>query len=212
MEPLVRASLLVRTLLRRGHGLLIACALAAYVVYGGAAGEVGPGQVIAVGVWGLLLASRVRRKVRVTGDAPTVLDVEIGALLAVALEAALVRVDGGLSGRYSPALYVLVALVAAFARPRAGILVVGFLLCLEAVLRFFTLDELDTSGFTTHACFVGAFALLNLALLRAEVARVRATASARVEAQLVRIKEDARSYRLLGTGEVGDAKEVPERD
>jgi diguanylate cyclase (GGDEF)-like protein len=205
MEPLVRASLVLRTLLRRGHGLLIACALAAYVVYGGAAGEVGPGQVAAVGVWGLLLASRVRRKMRVTGDAPTVLDVELGALLAVALEAALVRFDGGLSGRFSPALYVLVALVAAFARPGAGIIVVGFLLCLEAALRFLTLDELDTSGFTTHACFVGAFALLNLALLRAEVARVRATASARVEEQLVRIKEDARSYRLLGAGETGES-------
>ena len=207
-QALVRASLLLRMLLRRGHGLLIACALAAYVVYGGAAGEVGPGQVIGLGAWALLLASRVRRKMRITGDAPTLLDLEIGALLAVALEAALVRFDGGLSGRFSPALYVLVALVAAFARPRAGILVVGFLLCLEAALRFLTLDELDTSGFTTHACFVGAFALLNLALLRAEVVRVRATASARVEAQLVRIKEDARSYRLLGTGETTDRDEV----
>jgi len=211
-QALVRASLLVRTLLRRGHGLLIACVLAAYVVYGGAAGEVGPGQVIAVGVWGLLLTSRVRRKMRVTGDAPTVLDVELGALLAVALEAALVRFDGGLSGRFSPALYVLVALVAAFARPGAGIIVVGFLLCLEAALRFLTLDELDTSGFTTHACFVGAFALLNLALLRAEVARVRATASARVAEQLVRIKEDARSYRLLGAGEAAQAQETTDRE
>ncbi len=207
MEPLVRASLLLRTLLRRGHGLLIACGLAAYVVYGGAAGEVGPGQVAAVLVWSVLLVSRVRRKMRVTGDAPTVLDVELGALLAVALEAALVRFDGGLSGRFSPALYVLVALVAAFARPGAGILVVGFLLCLEAALRFLALDELDTSGFTTHACFVGAFALLNLALLRAEVARVRATASARVQEQLVRIKEDARSYRLLGAGETVEVRE-----
>ncbi|HEY5240429.1 MAG TPA: sensor domain-containing diguanylate cyclase, partial [Polyangiaceae bacterium] len=129
------------------------------------------------------------------------------ALLAVALEAALVRFDGGLSGRFSPALYVLVALVAAFARPGAGILVVGFLLCLEAALRFLALDELDTSSFTTHACFVGAFALLNLALLRAEVARVRATASARVQEQLVRIKEDARSYRLLGAGETVEVRE-----
>ncbi|MGD0523659.1 MAG: diguanylate cyclase [Polyangiaceae bacterium] len=212
MEPLVRASLLLRTLLRRGHGVLLACALAAYVVYGGAAGDVGPGQVAAVTVWALLLVSRVRRKVRVTGDAPTVLDVELGALLAVALEAALVRFDGGLSGRFSPALYVLVALVAAFARPGAGIVVVGFLLCLEAALRFLTLDEADTSGFTTHACFVGAFALLNLALLRAEVARVRATASARVQEQLVRIKEDARSYRLLGAGEAPEPREAADPD
>jgi two-component system cell cycle response regulator len=215
MEPLVRASLVLRMLLRRGHGFLIACALATYVVYGGAAGEVRPGLVVAVAVWALLLVSRLRRKLRVTGDAPTGLDVELGALLAVALEAALARFDGGLSGRFSPALYVLVALVAAFARPGAGILVVGFLLGLEAALRFLTFEELDTTGFTTHACFVGAFALLNLALLRAEVARVRATASARVQAQLVRIKEDARSYRLLGAGEAsaaGEPGEAGDRD
>ncbi|HEY8091462.1 MAG TPA: sensor domain-containing diguanylate cyclase [Polyangiaceae bacterium] len=208
MEPLVRASLLVRTLLRRGHGLLVAFALAGFVVYGGAAGELGPSQVAALGVWALLLASRVSRKIRLTGDAPTLLDVEIGALLSVALEAALVRFDGGLSGRFSPALYVLVALVAAFARPGAGILVVAFLLALEAALRWLTLDDADPRGFATHACFVGAFALLNLALLRAEVARVRATASARVQEQLVRIKEDARSYRLLGSGETTDHDEV----
>src|ERR1019366_3237064 len=165
------------------------------------------GQAVAIAVWALLLASRVVRKVRATGDAPLLVDVEIGALLSVGVEAGLVRFDGGLSGHYSPAIYVLVALVAAFVRPGAGIIVVLFLLAVEAALRFVTLGERDTSGFTTHACFVGAFALLNLALLRAELARVRATARARVEAQLVRIKEDARSYRLLGAGEGHDRDE-----
>ena len=53
---------------------------------------------------------------------------------------------------------------------------------------------------------MGAFALLNLALLRAEVARVRATGKAAVEAQLVRIREDARSYRLLGGGEPAEGE------
>jgi diguanylate cyclase (GGDEF)-like protein len=204
MEPLVRASLAVRTLVRRGHGSLIACGLAAYVVYGGAAGAFRTTQGIALGVWALLLLSRVSRKLRATQDVRLLVDIELGMLLSVGLEAALVRFDGGLSGPYAPAIYVLVALVAAFARPGAGIIVVLFLLGLEAALRFVTLDEKDASGFTTHACFVGAFALLNLALLRAEVARIRATARARVEAQLVRIKEDARSYRLLGAGETND--------
>jgi diguanylate cyclase (GGDEF)-like protein len=208
MEPLVRASLAVRTLVRRGHGSLIACALAAYVVYGGAAGAMRISQLVALTVWGVLLVSRVSRKLRATQDVRIVVDIELGMLLAVGLEAALVRFDGGLSGPYAPAIYVLVALVAAFARPGAGIVVVLFLLALEAALRFVTLDEKDASGFTTHACFVGAFALLNLALLRAEVARIRATARARVEAQLVRIKEDARSYRLLGAGEANDGGEV----
>ena len=208
MEPLVRASLTLRTLLRRAHGSLLACGLAAFVVYGGAAGAPRVAQGIAVAVWAFLLASRVARKVRASEDAPLLVDVEIGALLSVALEAILVRYDGGLSGPYSPALYVLVALVAAFARPAAGIVVVTFLLGLEAALRLVTLDDADMNGFATHACFVGAFGLLNLALLRAEVARIRATARARVEAQLVRLKEDARSYRLLGAGEANDRDEV----
>ncbi len=204
METLVRASLVVRTLVRRGHGSLIACGLAAYVVYGGAAGAFRATQGVALGLWTLLVLTRVSRKLRATQGVRLQMDIELGMLLSVALEAALVRFDGGLSGPYAPAIYVLVALVAAFARPGAGIIVVLFLLALEAALRFVTLDEKSASGFTTHACFVGAFALLNLALLRAEVARIRATARARVEAQLVRIKEDARSYRLLGAGETND--------
>jgi len=208
MEALVRVSLSMRTLVRRGHGMLVAGALAAYVVLGGATADFGVGQGVALGAWALLLASRVARKVRDDGDTPLLLDVDIGALLALGLETALVRFDGGLSGRFSPSVYVLVALVAAFARPLAGILVVAWIIGLEAALRFVTLDEFDTSGFATHACFVGAFALLNLALLRGEMARIRATARARVEAQLVRIKEDARSYRLLGAGEAIDRDEV----
>ena len=208
MEPLVVASLALRTLLRRGHGLLLACALGAYVVLGGATADFGPAQGIALGVWVLLLAVRLPRKLRDTGDAGVLLDVEMGSLLAVGLDAALLRYGGGLSGRFSPGVYVLVALVAAFARPLAGILVVGWVIALEAALRLLTLHETDMTGFATHGCFVGAFALLNLALLRAEVVRIRSTARARVEAQLVRIKEDARSYRLLGAGEATDREDV----
>src|SRR5208337_1875478 len=110
MEPLVRASLAVRTLVRRGHGSLIACGLAAYVVYGGAAGAMRTSQRIALGVWALLLVSRVSRKLRATQDVRLLVDIELGVLLSVGLEAALVRFDGGLSGPYAPAIYVLVAL------------------------------------------------------------------------------------------------------
>jgi len=215
MQPLVRAShastpaptrgvrtmVALRSLVRRGQGSLVACALGAWVVLGGAKADFGVAMGVAIAAWAVVLASRLRRKLREMGDAPLWLDVEVGALLAVGLETALVRWGGGLDGALSPSVYVLVALVAAFARPLAGILVVVFLLGLEAALRFVALGQIDLGGFGTHACFVGAFALLNLALLRAEVARIRASARARVEAQLVRIKEDARSYRLLGAGE-----------
>ena len=210
MEPLVRALLGARTFGRKGHGLLIAFALGAYVVLGGAAVDFGGAQVLgplALATWALVITVRVRRKLRETSDAPLLLDVEIGALLSVALEALLVRFDG-LSGRMSPALYVLVALVAAFARPLAGLLVVAWILALEAGLRIAAPGHMDVEAFATHAGFVATFALLNLTLLRAEVARIRVTARARVEAQLVRIREDARSYRLLGAGEAADREEV----
>src|SRR5580692_4297064 len=84
--PGVRAVLVVRALLRRGRVLLVACGLAAYVVYGGAAGAPRATQAIALLVWAALLASRVVRKLRTTDDAPLRVDVELGALLSVGLE------------------------------------------------------------------------------------------------------------------------------
>jgi diguanylate cyclase (GGDEF)-like protein len=208
MEPLVRAALAGRSFVRKGHGVVLAGALGLYVALGGANAELGPVSIAAIALWAALLAPRVARKLRETNDAGLLLDVEIGALLTIALESALVRYDGGLSGHLSPALYVLVTLVAAFARPLAGVLVVLWLLVLEAGLRLGGAGHADPSAFATHAGFVAAFALLNLTLLRAEVVRIRATARARVEAQLHRIREDARSYRLLGAGEESDRAEV----
>ena len=169
----------------------------------------GLGQLGALVVWGILLVTRLRAKLKTTGEAPFVVDVEIGALLAVGLDAGLLRYEGGLDGSLSPAVYVLVAVVAAFARPLAGIGVVAWVVVLEAGIRRFTLTESDGRTLGIHAAFVAAFALLNLAFLRAEVARIRLTARARVEEEIVRLKEDARSFRLLGAGEVPEELEAP---
>jgi diguanylate cyclase (GGDEF)-like protein len=226
MEPLVRASLTLRTMIRRGHGTLGAAALAVFAVLGGARTDCGPALAGAGAVWAVLLGSRVHAKAHETGDAPLLRDFEIGALTATALEAGLVRFDGGLAGRMSPLLYVLVAFVAAFARPAASILAVVWIVGLEAAYHVVSAPlggpagrgvtaavehgdwHIGVSALGLHAAFYGAFALVNLALLRAEVARVRSTARARVEAQLTRLKEDARSYRLLGAGEPSDRSEA----
>jgi diguanylate cyclase (GGDEF)-like protein len=209
MEPLVRATLAVRMMARRGHGLIAACVLSAYVASGGARAGFGPLQAALIALWMVLVAIRAARKLRDPGDAKLLVDFEIGALLAVGLVALLVRFDGGLSGRLSPSLYILVAFVAAFARPLAGIGVAAWLLGLEALVRFGAHDSGSAAAFATHVCFVGALAVLNFILLRAEVVRVRKVARARIEAQLVRLKEDARSYRLLGSGgEPGAADEA----
>jgi diguanylate cyclase (GGDEF)-like protein len=212
MDPLVRASLATRALFRRGHGLAAACALASYVVWGGAREAVGILPVSIAALWALLLGVRLARKLRETDDARVGLDVEIGTLAAVGVEAALLRWDGGFDGRFGPSTYVLVAFVAAFARPAACLVVVAFTLALECMVRLVALHENDAAAFAAHAGFVGAFALLNLGLLRTEIARVRATARARVEAQLVRIKEDARSYRLLGGGEAAEGRDEVRSD
>ena len=120
MDPLVRGALVVRGAVRRGHGLGLAVLLGAFVVSGAATAPFGVGQGAACVVWAVLLVSRLRAKLKTTGEAPLRVDVELGALLAVGLDAALLRFEGALDGSLSPALYVLVAVVAAFARPLAG--------------------------------------------------------------------------------------------
>ena len=212
MDLLVAASLTVRRLLRQGHALLIAAALAAYLVVFGAGGDLGFAHGVVALAWLLTFGSRVRQRVRGgASESSLLLDVDIGVLLTIGVYALLIRVEGGLDGRLSPLIYVLVAFVAAFSRPLSGIVVVLLALGLESLLRFVTLRETDVSRLATHASFAGAFALLNLALLRAEVARVRATARTRIQAQLARLREDARTYRLLGAGEASEKRAHGER-
>ena len=143
MDSLVRASLTVRRFFRSGYGLAATCALAAYVIAGGARAPLGVLPVLAALAWMFFLGKRLRAKLRLTGDAPFLLDFELGALLAVGLDAALLRFDGTLSGRFSPATYVLVALVASFGRPIAGLAVVAWVVALDALIRYKTLGQAE---------------------------------------------------------------------
>ena len=51
-------------------------------------------------LWAVLLGRRLRQKLRMTGEAPFVLDFELGALLAIGLDAALLRFDGRCASRH----------------------------------------------------------------------------------------------------------------
>jgi two-component system, cell cycle response regulator len=210
MDSLVRATLLIRRIARGGYGLALTGALATYVVLGGATAPLSALPILAALVWALLLVKRLRAKLRLTGDARFLLDFELGALLAVGLDAALLRFDGTLAGRFAPATYVLVALVASFGRPAPGLAVVAWVVALDAVIRHKTLGETSWEALATQAGFAFAFALLNLLLLRAEVARIRITARSRVEVELKRLRDDARSYRLLGAFDSAAQKEDAE--
>ena len=94
--------------------------------------------------------------------------------------------------------------------PAPGLAVVAWVVALDAAIRHKTLGETSWEALATQAGFAFAFALLNLLLLRAEVARIRLTARARVERELERLRDDARSYRLLGAGEATAQKEDAE--
>ncbi|MEO7113393.1 MAG: GAF domain-containing protein, partial [Polyangiaceae bacterium] len=200
MDPLVRAALFVRRAFRRASGLALAALLAAFVVLGGANAPL-IALAPAAFLWTALVVSRVHRKIKHTVEVPGLAEVELGVLLTILFEALLIRFDGKLGGAFSPAIYVLVAFVTAYSSRTSGAIVVAFVIAFEAALRHFTLHEANLEGLIPHAVFVIAFATLNLIFLRAQMVQVRNAARARIERELSRLKEDARSYRLLGGGD-----------
>jgi diguanylate cyclase (GGDEF)-like protein len=95
-------------------------------------------------------------------------------------------------------VYVAIALVSAFARPAASIAVLGFAAALELAVRMLAYGESAPVRVVWHLAFMLVFAALNLAFLRGEIARIRRASRARLDAEIARLRDDARSYRLLG--------------
>ena len=208
MDPLVRGSLLIRRLVRRGHGLAFGALLGAYVVAGGVSEPLGFDAIAAAVLYVALVLPRLRSRLALAAEAPLLLDVELGIFLTLGVYTSLLTLEGSLDGTFAPAAYVLVAFVAAFLRPAAALLVLAIMIGFQALLRHYTLGETDFEDLYVHAGFAAAFAARNLGFLRVEVARIRTVARARVEAELRRLKDDARSYRLLGAGEAGEGSEA----
>jgi diguanylate cyclase (GGDEF)-like protein len=197
MEPLVRVSLVVRRLARHAIGPAIACVIAAWVLLGGLSGPLGALSACAAVVLLGRLIPAIRRKIARPGEVSLSLDLEIGMLLVVLLESLLVRFEGSLDGPTSASLFLLVALLAALMRPAAAAMSVAWALGLEAALRIVLLEQ-PITPMIPRAVLAATFAAINALLLRVEIARVRRAARARIEQELARMQEDARSYRLLG--------------
>ncbi|MET0593004.1 MAG: diguanylate cyclase, partial [Polyangiaceae bacterium] len=208
MEALVRASVALRRAARRGLPVLAILALGAFWVTDAVA-PVGRSLLLATGgVWAVLFGwSAVRRYRAKSGDAWS--DFELGGLGVVAVHGVLSRA-GGLSGPLYPIVYVLVALVCTFSRPVPAALVLAMLLLIEGAIRGAVYADRAFLPLLLHAAFVVTFAVLNLVFLRAEIARIRLRARARLEAEIARMQEAARSYRLLGSPE-GNPSRAPAR-
>jgi diguanylate cyclase (GGDEF)-like protein len=197
MDPLVRAALGLQQLVARGFGTMLAVAFGACVVfYAGGAWQVGwTAPVLALFLFSLVLRAQ-RRLGRLSPIETTRLDLELFTHGAVLVYLVVVCAPGGIDGAYYPAVYALMMLAAAFAKVPAAVGTALFALGLESCLALMLDRPLAT--ILPHAALLVSFAALNLFVFRAEIARVRRLSRAHLDGEIQRMKDDARSYRLIG--------------
>ncbi len=208
MAPLVLLVYHARRAIRASLPLASAIALGALVVVDAEGPLPLPWAIVAAVALGALIVARVRRRGRAI-EPSALADIELGALLVVASFAVVVRADGSLDGRAYPVIFVATGLVSALASPGASALVVVFAACLEAAIRMIGFGETNPMRGLPHLAFMLVLSTLNLAVLRGEVARVRGALRARLDAEIGKLRDEARSYRLLGAP--GTSKSSPAR-
>jgi two-component system cell cycle response regulator len=214
MAPLVLLVLWARRAARLAAPLAGALALAALAILD-AASPLPPAYAAAsaAGLAALLFARAKRRAQAIEGS--VLADLELGVLLVVAAVGAAAHLDGSLDGRVYPAVLVAVALTSAFARPPVTAAVIAFAAALEASIRVIAYGEAAPLHALPHLGFLIVFAALNAAVLRGELARVRRASRVHLDAEISRLRDDARSYRLLaapatqsGRGRQGDEERL----
>ncbi len=201
METLVRYSLIARRSVRRSVWLGVAAGVGLLIGSGTLAPAWSASSGAAIAATVVATALRVRTKWKAAGEAHLRTDVELGLLSLVATEGLLFITDGSLDGPWSPLFYFWVSFCTLALQPRASLIAVAAALALELQTRSVALHETDHATFGLRAMFTLLFTTINLVFLRAEVARLRRTAKEHVQETIARLKEDARSYRLLGAGE-----------
>ncbi len=199
MDPLVRATYAVQQAIVRISGVALGLGLGAYLVAWVNAPLPQAANAVAAGVLALSLLTRlVKRLRRLSPEATTRLDLEVLVHAVVATYLGVLLAPGGLDGPFFPAVYVLMMLAAGFARPAAAITAMAFAVLLEAAIQSIGMGRQDLDALWPHAALVGVFAFLNMVMFRAEIARVRRLSRLRIDSEIQRMKEAARSYRLLG--------------
>ena len=205
MAPLVLFVLWVRRAARTTAPLACALALGGLVVLDAQSPLPLPYAVASALGFLALLATFARRRAQAI-EGTLLGDLELGAMLVVTAFAAAAHLDGTLDGRIYPAVYVAVGLVSAFARPGAAVGVVLVATALEIAVRMLGYGDATPLRALPHLGFMLVFAALNVAVLRGEIARIRRTSRGHLDAEIARIRDDARSYRLLaapGTARTG---------
>jgi len=222
MERLVRASLGVRRALRAVRSPAAAIAMAALLATGALAAPLAVLHAVVLVPFAALLALAIRRKVQradplqptrreqARREQPLVdaADVDVALLASSLAMAGILVFEPRLDGPLSATLYLLVALLAAFTTPQATVAAVIDLLATEALVRALRFSDPAWEMLGLRALLLVLFATINVVFLRAEVARIRRAARARIERELRRIEDDARSYRLLGATDSREENEA----
>jgi diguanylate cyclase (GGDEF)-like protein len=198
MDPLVRAALTLQQVARRSVGTAVAAASGVYLAWFAAGSATFAWSAVAVASFVISLSIRARARLGRVAPRETVrLDVELFTHLTVLAYLIVVCTPGGFDGAYYPLVYSLMMLTAAFARPPAAIATVFFAVVLEWAIDEARLGH-PGRDLLPHAALIISFAALNLVVFRAEIARVRRLSRARIDGEIRRMRDDARSYRLIG--------------
>jgi len=196
MDPLVVALVSTRRGARAALPFVAVALLAAAVVLAAVEPLGTVAYAITMGLIGLLVATRVWQRTRAVEQRARI-DVELGLLLLLAAFATVLHVDGGLGGPYYGLVLLGIAAVSAFAPARASLTVIAVGLGFEAGLHELAFGGLTLEGYLPHVGFAVVFGVLNMLTLRSEVARLRKASLVELESERERIRDQARSYRLL---------------
>jgi len=144
------------------------------------------------------LLGRIRPAPHV-GWSATLADIEFGLLMLVSLYAVL-QLTGGARSPLHPLTYAAVAFATSFHRTSVGLSLALAALVLEGAL-FVASPRApeDRTLLLAHAAFMAFFAVLSLVFLKSEVFRLRKEHETRVRAEIARLHEEARDFRVIST-------------
>jgi diguanylate cyclase (GGDEF)-like protein len=197
-DRFVRAFLFLRVVAARGLGVACALGYAALLVSFGPRPQVfAAGTLVTLVVALRLFVPRFRQ--------PHLRELEAGLVVLLAAYTALLKLDGSLNGSLSPVLYVVIAWAAALSKRGTVTVLTLAAIGLDAALRVHADVPVLDASYIERAVLLCSFALMGALLLAAQAARIQMRARREVLGEISKLKDEARSFRLLGAG--GDKAE-----
>jgi len=200
----VRAAVALRKLLRRVSGPVVAGAFAAALIVLEAK-RVGGGDASGLFFAGASLAFVARlvtkivssRRARVVDDPSSpAIDLELAVLAMTGACGVALHLPGGLDGSGFSAVLLVAAIIATFAARTVAVCAALVALTIDGGVRGPLFDSNVLRAIAQHALLLGGFVALNAVALRGRIDAIGARARRRVEREVERMREQARSYRL----------------